>query len=83
MSWNMFLVMSVGLNGCHCQFFKVIFGFQVDIVEGDLSMCLKSAGLIDLLVFNPPYVVTSDDEICGTLQRAWAGGTKGRVVIDR
>lgn len=43
----------------------------------------KSGPLVDLIVFNPPYVVTCDDEITGTLPRAWAGGNKGRVVIDR
>uniref|UniRef100_A0A1B6K9T4 Methyltransferase HEMK2 n=1 Tax=Graphocephala atropunctata TaxID=36148 RepID=A0A1B6K9T4_9HEMI len=55
---------------------------QVDVVRGDLSSCLRPAS-VDLLVFNPPYVVTCDNEISGTLQRAWAGGARGRVVIDR
>ena len=35
-------------------------------------------------IFNPPYVPTPDDEIsCGGIAKAWAGGLRGRRVIDR
>ncbi|KAJ1650589.1 S-adenosylmethionine-dependent methyltransferase, partial [Dispira simplex] len=40
---------------------------------------------IDILVFNPPYAVTSSQE-CGTttsLTASWAGGIDGREVIDQ
>lgn len=44
----------------------------------------RLAGLVDLLLFNPPYVVTPDEEVSGTgICAAWAGGTSGRVVIDK
>ncbi|CAH1965573.1 unnamed protein product [Acanthoscelides obtectus] len=40
--------------------------------------------LFDLILFNPPYVVTDIDEISGQgLNRAWAGGVCGRVIIDK
>lgn len=54
--------------------------------------------VIDLLIFNPPYVVTSNDELnstddpCGSTSdnpfndkiiQSWAGGVDGRVVMDR
>jgi len=48
---------------------------------------------VDVLVFNPPYVVTPDDEITADtadeqefndrIIKSWAGGTHGRLIMDR
>ncbi|KAK9827518.1 hypothetical protein WJX74_007595 [Apatococcus lobatus] len=38
----------------------------------------------DIVVFNPPYVPTPDEELQRTdIARSWAGGWKGRIVIDQ
>jgi release factor glutamine methyltransferase len=42
----------------------------------------------DFIIFNPPYVVTPDDEVFrgragqDVVQATYAGGTDGRIVID-
>jgi release factor glutamine methyltransferase len=66
----------------------------LDTVLCDLGRAFRP-GVVDILIFNPPYVPTPDDEIpssfsgaggsssSGLLAAAWAGGTDGRVVIDR
>ncbi|KAK9804204.1 hypothetical protein WJX72_001057 [[Myrmecia] bisecta] len=58
----------------------------VDVMCADLLSPLlpRVRQSLDLLVFNPPYVPTPDEEVYRNgLARAWAGGCRGRVVIDR
>lgn len=55
-------------------------------IRCDLASALlpRFAGMVSMLLFNPPYVPTSDDEVGTTgIEAAWAGGKDGRRVIDR
>ncbi|CAB9508568.1 N-6 adenine-specific DNA methyltransferase 1 [Seminavis robusta] len=54
---------------------------QCDLVSALLPRLAQS---VDALIFNPPYVPTPDDEVGSTgIEASWAGGEKGRRVVDR
>ena len=62
-------------------------GLSGELVRADLLAGLRR-GVFDLVLFNPPYVPTPPDELERAarergLAAAWAGGERGRVVIDR
>lgn len=49
---------------------------------------------VDILIFNPPYVVTTDDELTeddgvnggafnANIKKSWAGGVDGRRIMDK
>lgn len=58
---------------------------EIDTVQMDLLTCIRNDCVFDVVVFNPPYVVTNDDEISNRqiLSKTWAGGTNGRTVMAR
>ncbi|KAK3088730.1 hypothetical protein FSP39_023073 [Pinctada imbricata] len=61
-------------------------GIVLEAVQTDLMQCFEArlAGEIDVLLFNPPYVVTPSEEVGGNgIEASWAGGLHGREVIDR
>ncbi|KAF9576420.1 HemK methyltransferase member 2 [Mortierella alpina] len=58
---------------------------SADVIETHLVDALlpRLEGQIDLLYFNPPYVLTPSEEVGShSVEAAWAGGVDGREVID-
>ncbi len=54
----------------------------IDAIRGDLLSCIK--GKFDMIIFNPPYLPTSEEERTGGwLNTALDGGCDGRRIIDR
>ncbi len=54
----------------------------IDTIRGDLLSCIK--GKFDMIIFNPPYLPTSEEERTGGwLNTALDGGYDGRRVIYR
>lgn len=57
--------------------------YNVELREGDLFVPVKDEKF-DLILFNTPYLPSSDDEtVDDGLDAAWNGGLNGREVIDR
>lgn len=56
---------------------------SLDAINMDLAVSF-SDNMFDIIIFNPPYVVTEKEE-CGKkdITASWAGGIKGREVTDR
>lgn len=51
-------------------------------LRGFYRVICRAVSLVQ--VFNPPYVPTPDQEVhMPGIAKAWAGGLRGRVVIDR
>ncbi|KAK8812013.1 hypothetical protein WA538_003966 [Blastocystis sp. DL] len=57
-----------------------------DVVRSNLlsGMASRLQNKVDMIVFNPPYVPTESEEtFLPSIESAYAGGVRGREVIDR
>lgn len=64
---------------------KIVQTGGIECISMDLLTGVLPTGKIDLLLFNPPYVVTPSSEVgmSNGIEASWAGGVDGREVIDR
>ncbi|KAL3850099.1 hypothetical protein ACJIZ3_011981 [Penstemon smallii] len=61
-------------------------GCHAELVNTDIALGLEKrlARSVDVIVVNPPYVPTPEEEVgCFGITSSWAGGENGRSVIDK
>ncbi|KAK3010290.1 hypothetical protein RJ639_010795 [Escallonia herrerae] len=61
-------------------------GVQAELINTDIASGLEKRleRLVDVMVVNPPYVPTPEEEVGRVgIASAWAGGDNGRSVIDK
>ncbi|XP_011495982.1 PREDICTED: hemK methyltransferase family member 2 [Ceratosolen solmsi marchali] len=58
---------------------------NIEIIQMDLLNNIQNKNIFDIIIFNPPYVVTEALEIFDNklINKTWAGGYKGRQVMDK
>jgi release factor glutamine methyltransferase len=57
---------------------------QISTLIGDLFSPLQENAAFDVILFNPPYLRTDKSEYTRDwLEKSWAGGRNGRVIIDQ
>ncbi|KAF6135250.1 hypothetical protein GIB67_035321 [Kingdonia uniflora] len=61
-------------------------GVHAEVISDNIASAVERrlGGMVDVIVVNPPYVPTPEDEVGRDgIASAWAGGENGRTVIDR
>jgi release factor glutamine methyltransferase len=56
---------------------------KIVFVQASLFTALNPYATFDLIFFNAPYLPSEEAEETSWIGRAWAGGVKGREVVDR
>ncbi|KAK8812325.1 hypothetical protein WA158_007559 [Blastocystis sp. Blastoise] len=83
------ITFAVDINQKACSITKQTFEHNNikygEVIQSDLFRCFghRLMNSIDILLFNPPYVPSPQEELNKKgIEAAWAGGNDGRVVID-
>ncbi|GLV36355.1 HemK methyltransferase 2 [Carabus blaptoides fortunei] len=78
--------LAVDINSAACEATKLtaeVNNVTIDVFNMNLLDSFRQ-NLFDIILFNPPYVVTESEEIFGNgIERSWAGGEHGREIMDK
>lgn len=58
---------------------------DINVTQMDLLNNIRKSAMFDIIVFNPPYVVTDSEEVTESnlISKTWAGGKYGREVMEK
>ncbi|XP_014612789.1 PREDICTED: hemK methyltransferase family member 2 [Polistes canadensis] len=58
---------------------------DINVAQMDLLNNIRYNEMFDIILFNPPYVVTDSEEVTDSklISRTWAGGKHGREVMEK
>ncbi|XP_046471787.1 methyltransferase N6AMT1 [Neodiprion pinetum] len=79
--------MAVDINSNACRVTKRVGQdnlVDINVLQMDLINLVKKENTFDVVIFNPPYVVTESLEVLDQrlISKTWAGGIDGREVMD-
>ncbi|XP_011636577.1 hemK methyltransferase family member 2 [Pogonomyrmex barbatus] len=80
--------MAIDINPDACRTTKrisLINSVDVDVLRMNLVDCIRIKYTFDIIIFNPPYVVTEYEEVLDDrlIFKTWAGGKNGRQVMEQ
>jgi release factor glutamine methyltransferase len=83
------VILAVDINPFACEATKktaVRNSVDLSVINDNLCMSIgeRLKKSVDLLIFNPPYVATSEEEYLNAtlIEKSWAGGPNGRQTLD-
>lgn len=79
---------AIDINPDACRATKrtsLVNSVDVDVLHMNLLDCIQVKYTFDVILFNPPYVVTEYDEVLDNrlIFKTWAGGENGRQVMEQ
>ncbi|XP_050448241.1 methyltransferase N6AMT1 [Cataglyphis hispanica] len=79
---------AIDINPDACRATKrtsIVNSVDVDVLHMNLLDCIQVRCTFDVILFNPPYVVTEYEEVLDNrlIFKTWAGGKNGRQVMEQ
>ncbi|KYQ48049.1 HemK methyltransferase family member 2 [Trachymyrmex zeteki] len=81
-----FIAIDINPDACRAtRRTSLINSVDVDVLQMNLLDCIRIKYTFDIILFNPPYVVTEYDEVVDDrlVFKTWAGGKNGRQVMEQ
>ncbi|KYN27133.1 PREDICTED: hemK methyltransferase family member 2-like [Trachymyrmex cornetzi] len=81
-----FIAIDINPDACRAtRRTSLINSVDVDVLQMNLLDCIRIKYTFDIILFNPPYVVTEYNEVIDDrlVFKTWAGGKNGRQVMEQ